>query len=531
MSASVEQAPRGILLTGLRVVGLLDLEQFCFALPLALRDCTVNEGIRLDRAVLGALDLSGSRFPFLSARRARVSGDLVLQGLMETDWIDLGEARIAGHLSLAGSHLNPTGKDLRKPRSPKGFRERSDQALHCWGAEIGLNVWMSDGFTAHGEISFCGATIGQHFCCMGVTLTNPTGSALFCAGISVGATAVLMNTTTNGIVNFAGGDVGGNFTCGGASLSVPPDARDDYAQSHPAALNLASVHVKGMLDFVEQRSPITSLCLRGAQIEALADDPSSWPEHGRLELDGLVYQGFSSTLGMGGAVGTTPLDYRSRLDWLERQVGEDLYGQFKSQPWTQCAKALAAAGRTHDARMILYERERRWLRSKQQHVVTRLFYRFILGPLSGYGYRTHWALYWALGIWLAGSLVFAAANDFGMMRPASEHVLVDEEYKKTGAVPRDYEPLKPMIYSADLLLPIIEIGQDRYWIPRDASEAGQAIARKLPHASDSPSVRSAALVFGWLPKTFYYLEIAMGWLLVSIVIAGFSKVLRHVQED
>jgi hypothetical protein len=61
-----------------------------------------------------------------------------------------------------------------------------------------------------------------------------------------------------------------------------------------------------------------------------------------------------------------------------------------------------------------------------------------------------------------------------MMRPASEQVVTDTDYRLTGLPPRDYEPLNPLFYSVDLLLPIIDIGQERYWIPHNAGENSEA---------------------------------------------------------
>jgi len=39
-------------------------------------------------------------------------------------------------------------------------------------------------------------------------------------------------------------------------------------------------------------------------------------------------------------------------------------------------------------------------------------------------------------------------------------------------------------------------------------------------------------LFGaWLQKAYYYFAIAMGWVLVSIAIAGFSGLLGHAKEE
>ena len=46
-----------------------------------------------------------------------------------------------------------------------------------------------------------------------------------------------------------------------------------------------------------------------------------------------------------------------------------------------------------------------------------------------------------------------------------------------------------------------------------------------------PAMPNTSAPISQMPKAYYYFEIAMGWLLVSIVIAGFSKFLGHAGED
>jgi hypothetical protein len=522
--------PRGLSAEGLRVNGLLDLRRLNFPKSIMLRDCRIKDGIAIDDARLGPLDLSGSDFPHLSAEGVHVDGDLILDRLEHTDWISLCLARIAGQLNLAGSHLNPRKKNLQKGNFHKGFRARVDQTLHCYNAEIKAGVWLSDGFSAYGEVSFIGATIGKGLICADASFINPNGCALYCAGSRIGETVVLISTTAHGEVNFNAATIGGNLTCTGASLTADPGVLHPYAGNY-SALNLLAARIMGQLVITQPKSPISSLCLRSAQVGALCDDPTAWPEKGKLELDGFVYGSLGGFASFGIQSALAPLDYESRLDWLQRQVAADLEENFKPQPWTQCAKVLAALGRTHDARLILYERERHWLKSKQQHPVTRFFYRFLLGPLSGYGYKNHYALGWALGIWLFGAVIFGMADHLGMMRPASEHVVLEQEYQRTGHPPPDYEPLNPLFYSADLLLPIVDIGQERYWIPRNGGEKQPDSAAAFPSAPARIARALTWLFSGWLPKAYYYFEIAMGWLLVSIVLAGFSKFLGHAKED
>jgi hypothetical protein len=117
------------------------------------------------------------------------------------------------------------------------------------------------------------------------------------------------------------------------------------------------------------------------------------------------------------------------------------------------------------------------------------------------------------------------------MRPASEHVIVEESYQRTGQIPRDYEPLKPLLYSADILLPIVDIGREKFWLPRDPGEQAPDAARHFPNLPRLLTDTLDRLYGGWLAKGFYYFEIAMGWVLVTIALAGFSGHLGKGREE
>jgi hypothetical protein len=523
-------APRGIRAEGLAIRGHLDLGCLCLAKLVCFRNCRFEGGITIDDAQLGTVDLSSSEFPFLSGQRVHIEGNLSLDGLRHTDWVDLREACIAGRLSLAGSHLNSGEKKPAQAAIPKHYRHRADQVLHCYGARIESTVWLEEGFTAYGEVSFCAATIGGDLSCIGANFINPTGCALYCAGAAIGSSVILAAARAHGEVNFTSATIGGSAVCNGGSFTTEPGAQSPYgASTLYSALNLSNTRIAGNLWVSRQVSPASSLNLTGTRVDKFIDDGTIWPEKGKLALNGFVYEVFGEASLEKHQTARTPLDFASRAEWLGRQADVDV--NFKPQPWTQCAKVLSAMGRTHDAKLMLYERERRWLRSKQQHTVTRLFYRLVLGPLSGYGYKTHYALYWAVGIWLMGALVFGIANDAGMMRPASEQVVTDADYKLTGLPPRDYEPMNALFYSADLLLPIVDLGQERYWIPRNAGEGMSHAAQSFPALPRPVADNLARIVGGRLPKAFYYFEIVMGWLLVSIVIAGFTKILGHAEGN
>jgi len=273
--------------------------------------------------------------------------------------------------------------------------------------------------------------------------------------------------------------------------------------------------------------------LQGATTAAIAEDCTLWRdpatgeirENTSIELDGLIYKTFLHPVD-----GPLDISWQTRLQWLKMQRRENWTVDFHPQPFTQCAEVLRNMGNTHDASMLLFERERLRLRSRNVGWWEKIGGR-ALGIFAGYGYRTQRALYWAVGVWLVGAVVFGLASQLSQMRPASEHVIVEADYQQTGKIPRDYEPLKPALYSLDLLLPIVELGQERFWLPRDAGERNPNAAAAFPRLPSWTARALDWLIGGWLPKAYYYFEIAMGWVLITTAIAGFSGHLRRGEKD
>jgi hypothetical protein len=153
-----------------------------------------------------------------------------------------------------------------------------------------------------------------------------------------------------------------------------------------------------------------------------------------------------------------------------------------SQPYLQLAAIHRAAGADSVARRILFEmRKREWaeltkrpagpvtVRQRAQRHFMRLvglLYRLTVG----YGYRLQAALYWLAGLWLAGFLVFGVLAPAAKPNPqplvtagvTSECVVVahtDPVSQQPGYCGR----FSPALYSLDLLVPVIDLGQKSSW--------------------------------------------------------------------
>jgi hypothetical protein len=514
---------RGARMSGAVVEGDVDLSALRFERPILFEQCTFDASINLAHVKLESFTLIGCRVTMIEARGAELNGDI----------------------SLSGTRLE----------NPGLF------AFNGESMRVGGSVIFIDGFVANGAVNLALATIGGRLVCNG-TFRNPFRNAdsrnwftpIHCAlngfGAKIGM-SVSFNTgfsagrfCAEGVVVFLNASIvdgvyvlGGSFTSGSEAWSPndPQSIADPSTRYIMVAGSGLHFHNARMGELVLSRIERFDglLSLRCAVAKSISDDGSVWrdPITGgkrrgvALDLDGFRYDTFTNSM-----VAVTDTGWRTRLAWLNAQVIERLDAQFQSQPFTQCAAVLRTMGDAHGSRMILFEREQMRLRAKHVRLWEKIS-GHALRVFAGHGYKNYYALYWAIGVWLLGGTVFGVADRLGEMRPASEHVIVEETYQRTGRIPKDYEPLKPLLFSADILTPIVDFGQKRAWLPRDAGERAPDAAAAFPQLPESAGRALNWLFGGWLPKAYYCFEIAMGWLLVSIVIAGFSGHLGRERED
>ena len=269
-----EPDPHGLRLRGARITGRLDLEDLSTDINLELKDCLLEEGLiardahltsvgligcrlehpteppldgaRLTCSVLtleaatiightkvGAVALKGAHIgtvnctgavlrndsgPALSATGLQIGQDMLLSG----GFIATGSSE-SGAIHLLGAHIGGSlpcmGADLRNNSGP---------ALSADDLQVGLGVYLDDGFTAigsgeSGAVRLVVAHIGN-LACIGAVLRNDSGPALVAAGIQVNQSVYLRGgfTATGGgmasAVNLDGAHIGSTLDCTGAAL-------------------------------------------------------------------------------------------------------------------------------------------------------------------------------------------------------------------------------------------------------------------------------------------------------------------------
>lgn len=355
-------------------------------------------------------------------RGARIEGELALDNINVGFWLRFMECELLhgmnlrhsciGGLNLGGSMTGPIDAD---------------------GVKVTGSVFLRNGFRAVGEVRFLGAEIRGNLECTNGQFSNPQGVALFADGIKVvGDMFLRIGFMAEGKVRLPGAKIGGALQC--------------HEIDSAAAM---------------------CLDLRAARVGTFFDDPVSWPDDGRLCLDGFIYERLDER---------APRDAKFRVEWLRRQPKD----KFLPQPYEQLAKVLRDSGHEGESKKILIAKNNDPARRKQMMWYQEIWY-WIHRCTVAFGYRPERALLWMLGFFIAGALIFSLGDGHGCMRQLTEKS----------------PTFNAFIYSLDTLLPIVDLQQEKYWVP----------------------------AIGY-PAYYLWLHIMAGWLLVSVFVAGLTRSVR-----
>jgi hypothetical protein len=503
---------------------------------LQLSRCTVSDGVRLAGAqISGGLlvadaVLGGSASEWaLYARRATIGGDLVLTGAHLTGGLALTNARLGGTADLDRVRVTaaPTERamdadnlaveaafycrwaeiegevTLRHARvaaalsfSRSAVRNPGGVAVRASRATLEGGLYLHDGFVAEGQVRVVSARIVRTLRLDGASLRHP-GQIALCAdfvtiegmldgrhGLTIDGETSLLDATVTGPVHFEGAHLrnpgGAALTAHGLTAGALLQLCEGFTADGRVRLAGAKVGSRICFDSATVRAPgevavscwrveTPELALRWAQapegtvdlryttVGILRDDPHVWPS--ALDLDGLRYD-----------VLEPPGDADARLPWLAR--GPD---GFRPQPYEQLATVYQALGDGAQARTVLLAKQRR-------QSTAGAWYSRVWGVLQdvtvGYGYRPLRAASWLLALLVVGTVLHAR-------NPPRR---VDPDQTLT---------FHPVIYTLDLLLPIVDLGQERAFQPAGGQQ--------------------------WLG----YLLIAAGWLLATTIAAGLTRSLRR----
>ncbi|MXM69005.1 hypothetical protein GR925_37850 [Streptomyces sp. HUCO-GS316] len=298
-------------------------------------------------------------------------------------------------------------------------------------------------------IDLCDSRVGGSVLLEGADLTaHDDGPALRANGAETGGVFNLCDGfTAHGRVSLNSVTVRSRLCFDDAALNGPVGEVTLSCRGSSAAT--LSLHLS--------TAPVGVVDLRQSQFGLLRDSPATWPAG--LVLDGTLYDSMHPAL-----------PARARLPWL----GRDPAG-FVPQPYEQLAAAYRRQGQDADARAVLIAEHRGLRRTLSPHARV---WSLLQDVTVGYGYRPLRA------VWLLLALLTAGTALFTLWPPLT----VGDGRKP---------PFQPMIYTLDLLLPLVDLGQERFYAPTGALQWGAVVM------------------------------IGLGWLLVTTVAAGASRVLRR----
>ncbi|GII61532.1 oxidoreductase [Sphaerisporangium krabiense] len=326
------------------------------------------------------------------------------------------------------------------------------EGLDATGLQVGTDIVARprhDGipFSCRGRLDIKRANVGGSVLFEGAALSHPGRTALSAMDLTVGA---IMNCcegfAVDGKIDLSFADVRSKVCFKEAHLGNPGDVA------------LRARHLKADEFVLPVTAPVDGhVDLRHARIGVIRDDRATWPA--TLSQDGLVYQALEPHL-----------PAARRLDWVARDPAGYL-----PHAYEQLAATYRRLGQDADARTVLLAKQRR--RRGTVGPLPRLW-GYLQDLTAGYGYRPLRAAAWLAVLLAAGAVFFAS------------HPPPPAEAGK-GLV------FSPVMYALDLLLPVVDFGQQGAFRP-----AGGA---------------------AWVA----YGLIAAGWLLAITVVAAITRTLSR----
>ena len=502
-----ESAPvrgRRLQIMGGFVVGRVDLAFARVPMSLWLYRCTFAATPLLDGArVAGSVTFADCAMPGLQAQACRIDGELALNAGCHIDGdVLLMHARVGRDLNCERMHLRGSGPD-----GPP-----SQRRLDADSARIGGDVLLTDGFEAVGEVRFMAARIGGDFRADGARLaadldeSGARGVALDLDRARVGGSVRLCTGfSAAGQVRLQRARIDGDLDCGGAAFDAAGDASWG---DNSAALLLDRARIGGALNLRQLQGPLQGASLADARAGALLDDASTWGQHHVLD-------GFRYTRLAGGA----PTDAPMRLDWLARQHATHLGADYRPDPWRWLIKVLHHMGRGPSARDVAIGRERHLQRAGQIGLGAPAGLRWLArlghgayGAFAGYGHRPLRLVASVAVVWLVCAALYSAAAERGALAPSAALLLAEPRLAQCRPIckqlPLTVAPFQPLLYSLDVLLPLVDLRQQHHWVP-----ARGALASEVEAWIGTPPLQLlvwAEALCGWIAALVLLASLA-GW--------------------
>ncbi|MEV7086540.1 oxidoreductase [Streptomyces sp. NPDC093085] len=478
-------------LRGAQITGTLNLAGGTVAPYVELTRCRFENEVVLPESHFTTLRMVGCALPRLEAARLRTQGDLHLPRCRVERGIRLTDAQIGTDLLISQIDVGP---------------DRTGRAIAADGMSVAQD-FTADQIETYGEVSLRGAKVGVSLSLRGSRLrAAEERRALNAPQLTVERSLYLagawINDAADPLATLGAPDIPAvtppyGIPLGAALGSLPGSSSGPAAAPALSSTRLQRFECRGGVRLDDGRfgdaldvdgarfflAPTEELSLRrittpelrfkcerveegrvvlsGARIVTLIDMSTSWPGPGGIAMGGFVYENLVP-------FGHFPL--LRRLEWLAAATPE-----YSPEPYERLAQVLRNSGEDADAREVLLAKQRR---RRETLPLAAKVWGYLQDWTVAYGYRPGRAALWMALLWGAGTIAFAR-NPPAPLRP-DEH-----------------PAWNPALYALDLLVPVIDLGQDGYWLPEGTWQW-----------------TAAGLV-------------VLGWILATTVATGATRVLRR----
>ncbi len=424
-----------------------------------------------------------------------------IDGCLDLDFIDL-DVPLIFHCCYFSEGIRLKSAKVKLLDFSGSYITSSGYTIFAQSADIKGDVYLNNDFQAEGEVSFYAATIGGGFRC------------------------------DNGSFNKA--KKGDAISIQNANIQGSVFLNKNFQADGKVNLIHATISKRLILSEVQSCENMI-LDLRFTTIETLDDKENSWPKKNKLYLEGLVYNSISSDPDStdpnesSNEQKPSPVDSQSRLKWIRLQNLEE---NFSPQPYEQLAKVLRMSGHEEAAKDILIAKQndrRRYGELKGFSWVLN----YVLGLTIDHGYRPQKIFRYLLLLIIVGSLIFSWGESHNLMSPSKIRAYNQSEKNcntnQQQTISDDYPKFHAFMYSVDALVPVIDFHQESYWLPNGNKSKNTKMPTVYLDFSTSnplPKLNIAQANTGNLLRWYFWFHIAMGWVLTSLAVAGFTGLVR-----
>ena len=527
-------------------------------------DCLLRRGFEANRVNLydarirGTLDLDGSNltdacFTALELQEAEVDNSLWLNNNMKV-WgsVHLPGANIHGHL-LMNSGSFQVSDDCDKAAASSRFDSSADGiAINASNLTVSEGVYSDPHTLVVGFTDLSNSSVGGDLHIEGkfspAKKSDPKDDLIGAFETDVKG-KIVVSMTSSGSVDLNGDEIGTHLIVKNAALGAG------------ARLLLTAVNIKHTLEIDSfQLAKGAKLFLTDSNATVLEYD-APLPKPDEIDFDGFTYQ----RLRFG-----EPEMRETYSKWINLV---DAGSKYPPQPYRQLAKVLADLDEDASRDVMIQMEDRQfklpgwvhWPRKIVQAPVDLVFWlfgslglSFVIGiaiilalwrvtsakvagaaffglamltwlvwtsrhDLSSsalllkmtieYGYVPLLALFWSAVIVAFGWRATLMAREADVLAPSKDNDAGKGEDGKLAGK----EPLNAFLYSLNLFLPIVDLHQEKNWWP-DATRSGNC----QPFGRGKPRTLSGAAV-----RSYFWLQIILGWVLSGFFIAGFSGLIKH----